>query len=185
MEKRKLSFLLFGSVALGLLLLGQASAVWAASGSDDAKSGLNAAAGDLLGRGDLITTAGTIIQVVLGFLGIIFVILVLYAGFIRMTAQGDAAKVKKSTDIITGAVVGLIIIFTSYIVTTYVIDKITTVASSGSDQNSQEACCIKSGAPGEPAICDSIILGGACSSADYVLQNSACSAVPACITVAP
>ena len=48
-----------------------------------------------LGSADLVATIGTIISVFLGALGVIFLILVIYAGFLWMTAAGDAKKVEK------------------------------------------------------------------------------------------
>jgi uncharacterized protein with PQ loop repeat len=55
------------------------------------------------------TIAGTIINIVLSFLGIIFVVLIIYAGILWMTAQGDEAKVEKAQKIMSSAIIGLII----------------------------------------------------------------------------
>lgn len=57
---------------------------------------------------------GTIIQVFLSVLGIIFVVLVIVAGYNWMTAQGDAAKMEKAKDTIWRAVIGLIIVVGAY-----------------------------------------------------------------------
>jgi len=58
--------------------------------------------------------AGGLIQKVLGFLGIVALILVLYAGFLRMLSQGDAEKIKTSNNIMLYAVIGIFIVFASY-----------------------------------------------------------------------
>ena len=57
---------------------------------------------------------GQIIYAILSFLGVIFIILLIYGGFLRMTAQGEPTKIKTSYGIITSAVVGVIIILASY-----------------------------------------------------------------------
>lgn len=53
---------------------------------------------------------GSVIQIFLGFLGIIFLILTLYAGYLWMTAQGEKDKVKKAQDLLWSAVIGLFIV---------------------------------------------------------------------------
>lgn len=62
-----------------------------------------------------------IITVALSFLGVIFLALVIYGGIIWMTAQGDDKKVKTARDLITAAVIGLIIVVVAYAVTYLVI----------------------------------------------------------------
>ena len=68
------------------------------------------------------TIAAAIIRVALGLLGIVFVILVIYGGFMYMTSSGEADKVKKAKNIILYAVIGLLIIFTAYAITYFVFD---------------------------------------------------------------
>lgn len=58
--------------------------------------------------------AGTVVTTALGFLGIIFLILTLYAGFLWMTAQGDSDKVDKAKKLLQNAVIGLILIISAY-----------------------------------------------------------------------
>jgi len=61
-----------------------------------------------------------IINAVLSFLGIIFIILVIYGGYTWMVARGDAQKVTKAKDTITEAVIGLIIVFAAYAISYFV-----------------------------------------------------------------
>ena len=72
----------------------------------------------------LAKIAGQIIQIILGFLGLIFIILLIYGGFMRMTAQGNPEKVKQSMGIITSAIIGVVIILASYTITAFVLSKI-------------------------------------------------------------
>lgn len=69
---------------------------------------------------DLGSTASTIIEAFLGFLGIIFLVLIIYAGFVWMTAAGDSDKVQKAKDTIFRSVIGLVIIVLSYSITYFV-----------------------------------------------------------------
>ena len=82
---------------------------------------------DVGGR-DLPTLIGGIINIALGLLGIILVVLVVYAGFLWMTAAGDKEKVTKAKEIITRAVIGIIIVVAAYAISEYVISAITTAA---------------------------------------------------------
>ncbi|MDD2257750.1 MAG: pilin [Patescibacteria group bacterium] len=59
----------------------------------------------------------TIIQVLLGFLGVIFLILTIVSGFKWMTAQGNDDEVKKAKKTLTNAVIGLVVVLAAYIIT--------------------------------------------------------------------
>jgi hypothetical protein len=67
---------------------------------------------------------GGLIRAALGLLGIILVVLMLYGGFLWMTARGEATQVDKAKQTITRAVIGAIIIFSAYAITGFVIDAI-------------------------------------------------------------
>ncbi len=67
---------------------------------------------------------GSFIQVFLGLLGIIFLILVLYAGFLWMTASGETEKTDKAKKLLTQAVIGLVIILAAYAISGFVVDAI-------------------------------------------------------------
>ena len=73
-----------------------------------------------LGDSDLKTTIGQIVRVVLGFLGLLAVLLVLWAGFLWMTATGNEDQIGKAKGILISAVIGLIIIMSAYAITTFV-----------------------------------------------------------------
>lgn len=83
--------------------------------------------------GDLTTIIGQIIYTILGFLGVAFVILVLYGGAKRMFAKGDSKQITDSNGIITSAVVGVAIILLSYIITAFVISQVKSNIGAGSD----------------------------------------------------
>lgn len=70
-------------------------------------------------------TFGRIVQGALGLLGMILVVLCLYAGFMWMTAGGNEEKVTTAKTTLRNAVIGLILILLSYSITAFVIEAIT------------------------------------------------------------
>lgn len=75
-----------------------------------------------LPKTDVITIIARLIRVFLSILGILFVLLIIYAGFLWMKSGGDPAKKQKSINIIKQAIIGFIIIMASYAITTFVIN---------------------------------------------------------------
>ena len=62
----------------------------------------------------------TMIKGFLGLLGVIFIILIVIAGYNWMTAAGDEEKIKKATSTIRSAIIGLLIIIAAYSITYFV-----------------------------------------------------------------
>ena len=86
--------------------------------------GLDDAAEFGLGDTGLVETLTSIIQVLLGFLGILAVLLILWGGFIWMTAAGDDAKTDKAKKLIYSGIIGIVIIFSAYAIASFVISQI-------------------------------------------------------------
>ncbi len=74
-----------------------------------------------LGSADLKQTVLNIITFVLGLLGLIAVIMILYGGFIWLTAGGNEDKVDSAKKIISAAAVGLVVILISWAIVNFVI----------------------------------------------------------------
>lgn len=74
-----------------------------------------------LGEADLEETIAKLINIVLGFLGIIAVVMVLWGGFRWMTAGGSEEKVGDAKKILIAGVIGLAIILAAYAITSFVI----------------------------------------------------------------
>ena len=70
---------------------------------------------------DLISDTNKIINVVLGVLGVVAVAVVIYGGFLFLTAQGDPGKIKKGKDSITWGIIGLIIALLSWSIINFVL----------------------------------------------------------------
>ncbi len=75
--------------------------------------------------------ASRIINVVLGTLAIIFLIIIVYAGFLYMTSGGDPAKTQTAIAWIRNAIIGLIIILSSWAIAHYIIQKLIEAATGG------------------------------------------------------
>ncbi|MFA7302070.1 MAG: hypothetical protein WC069_07195, partial [Candidatus Shapirobacteria bacterium] len=71
--------------------------------------------------GDVVAAA---INGFLGLLGIIFVILIIIAGFKWMNANGDEEKINKAKDTIKNAIIGLIIVVAAYSITYFVFESL-------------------------------------------------------------
>ncbi len=69
------------------------------------------------GEISLADAVGRIIGVFLSFLGVIFFMLVVYGGFMWMTAAGNNDRVETAKKIIANAALGLIIVLSAYIIT--------------------------------------------------------------------
>lgn len=61
---------------------------------------------------------------VLSLVGVAFFILVLYGGFLWMSARGDEAQAKKAMGVIIDAGIGLVIVSAAYIITKFVFNAI-------------------------------------------------------------
>ncbi len=79
-----------------------------------------------LGTADLESTVVNIIQWVLGFLGLIAVIFILYGGFLWLTSGGNEDKIAKAKKTITAAVVGLIVVLLAWAIVIFVVGQTNT-----------------------------------------------------------
>jgi len=64
--------------------------------------------------------AGQVIGVFISILGVIFIVLIVFAGYEYMMARGEEEKVKKSLATIRQAIVGLIITISAYAIWAFV-----------------------------------------------------------------
>ncbi len=67
---------------------------------------------------------GNFINVLLGVLGIVFVCIIVYGGFLYLTDAGGGEGVKKAKKLIGNSVVGLVICTAAYAITGFVISQI-------------------------------------------------------------
>ncbi len=83
-----------------------------------------------LSQAPLTALAASVIQTVLGLVGVIFFILFIYGGFMWMTARGVDEQIKKAKKLIASAVVGLAIIILAYSISYFIINALEAPATS-------------------------------------------------------
>jgi hypothetical protein len=66
----------------------------------------------------------SVIRIFLGFLGIIAVGLILYAGLLWMTSGGNADQVDKAKRILRNAIIGLLLILSAFAIATFIINRL-------------------------------------------------------------
>lgn len=80
---------------------------------------------DETGPEDMIST---IITTVLSFIGVIFLALAIYGGFIWMLARGNEQEVEKAKQIIQNSIIGLVVVIGAYAISWYIINALGTAA---------------------------------------------------------
>ncbi|MFH0951521.1 MAG: hypothetical protein V1765_03560 [bacterium] len=132
---KSLSKSLFLLLVIGTMLLGMVNFVSAQN--NDGTYGLDTAtdtanAGDkVLDKGSGATASdslakglGKMVGALLAFLGVIFLILMIYGGVLWMTAAGNDQQIGKARTLIVAAIIGLLIVLSAYAITSYLADNI-------------------------------------------------------------
>lgn len=119
-----------------LLTIGFISLAWTASAvlaqtTDGLDLGTSYASSTGLTAKDPRLVVANIIRIVLGFVGTIGVILVIYAGFLWMTAAGSEEKITKAKMILKNSVIGLALVLSAFAITSFVINNILEATNSG------------------------------------------------------
>jgi len=78
----------------------------------------------------LSTKLGQIVGSILAFVGVIFFVLVIYAGFKWMVSSGNEKTVGEAKSLLISAVIGLVIILAAYSITAFIGRQLTTTTSS-------------------------------------------------------
>ncbi len=81
---------------------------------------------------------GSIISIVLSILGMLFIFLMVYGGYLWMTAMGNETQSTKAKDLIQAAVIGLIIMLAAYAISYFITNAlISPFTSSSKSQTTQ------------------------------------------------
>ena len=137
-------------------------------GFDKAKgAAVEAGYAESTGQTTLSENIGVGINLALSFVGVIFLVLMVYAGYLWMTARGEEAKVEKAQSIIRSTVIGLIIATAAYSITYFVLPQILSKTTgpgggSGTVGGPTAVCC---------RVCDD---GGNCAK-HLVSDSNACA----------
>lgn len=127
----KKTFKSFAAMALATLLL--APVFVFAQGTSDAENqlwgGKKADVSTSLGaigtaNKDPRAIAGSVISVLMGFLGIVAVVIILMGGFKWMTAAGSEDKIEEAKKLLAAGIIGLVIILSAWGLATFVLTQI-------------------------------------------------------------
>ena len=77
-----------------------------------------------LGTKDIREGIMSIVNVLLGFLGILAIVIILWGGFRWLTSGGNEEKVGEAKKIIIAGIIGLVIILVSYALATFVVSQL-------------------------------------------------------------
>ena len=91
---------------------------------DQAQSGVNKVGGTDEGNNDLLGTVRTIINVILGVVGVLAVFMMIVGGINMATSQGDPAKVKKGRDTLLYGVIGLVVALLAFAIVNFVLKNV-------------------------------------------------------------
>lgn len=75
--------------------------------------------------------AVSIVKFLMTFLGIIAVVIILYGGFLWLTASGNEDRVGKAKKTIIAGVIGLIVVLAAYAIVQFVISTATNMITTG------------------------------------------------------
>jgi hypothetical protein len=100
---------------LGIALNANAQPVIWSDNSANAMAGTG-----LNGNANPQQTIANIIKILLGFLGMIAVVIILIGGFKWMTAAGNEDKIGEAKKIMTAGLIGLVIVLASFGLATYI-----------------------------------------------------------------
>ncbi len=73
---------------------------------------------------DLKTTIQNVIRLILGFLGIVTILIILAGGFKWMTSFGDEGKIDEAKKLISAGVVGLVVVLAAYAIASFVVNSL-------------------------------------------------------------
>ncbi len=88
-------------------------------------------------------TTARIIRSALSLIGMIFMALSLYAGFLWMTAGGEEENITKAKGILKASIIGLIIILAAYSLTNFIFYRLIRSTVGGSDYPIENDFCLK------------------------------------------
>jgi cysteine-rich repeat protein len=118
-------------VALGLLFVTPALAETLTANQMFGGDSETFAASSGLASGSLVLMIARAIRTFLGFLGIVAVIVVLYAGFLWVTAGGEEEKIAKAKKVLKNGLIGLLIMLSSFTIAQFVLSRLTSSIGGG------------------------------------------------------
>ena len=142
------------------------------SGKDDLASGIASSSGYNvnIAPNTLTQSVGKVIKVALSFVGTIFFILTVYAGFLWMTAQGNEEQVGQAQGILKMATIGLFVIVMSYTITNYVVKALEKSTAFSSSESAYDTSCSLQGGTCKPGKQDGMTIANPCQPKAVILD---------------
>lgn len=92
------------------------------SGAEKTAEGTGHIASTVFVPGELTAGVAAIVYTVLSLVGIVFLLLMMYGGYLWMTAQGNDQQVEKAKRIIVSAILGLAIVIAAYAISWFIVN---------------------------------------------------------------
>ncbi|OGH64547.1 MAG: hypothetical protein A3J66_01640 [Candidatus Magasanikbacteria bacterium RIFCSPHIGHO2_02_FULL_47_14] len=127
-------------LSLSIFCVGLLSLVLPVSAQDYGLETTAGAAGLAKYEKNVPTLIGNVIGTALSMIAVIFFILMVYGGFLWMTAHGKEEQVTKAKDTVIAAVIGIIIVLGSYAVTNFVFESVQSGGGPGAPGGGAAAC---------------------------------------------
>ena len=90
-------------------------------------------------KSDVRVLARDIIFVVLGFLGTLMIVIMLYGGFLWMTASGDEEKIKKAQHHVRDAIIGVVLVMSAWTISIFVLESLKYTVKEGGELDTLES----------------------------------------------
>ncbi len=129
---------IFASLCLALTLFSIRPALAQSSGLWARQEGISTIGTRVFGTAegaDIRVIILSVIKIAISFVGLVFLALILVAGFKWMTAGGKEDQIKDATKHITNAVIGLIIVLAAWGITTFVLIRVKLIVQGNPSYN--------------------------------------------------
>ncbi|MFA4831039.1 MAG: hypothetical protein WC618_02585, partial [Patescibacteria group bacterium] len=136
---------------IGLAVFAFAEPIFAQTAADDSFGLQDFENTTELGAQDIRVTVAKIIRAVLGLLGIIVLVIVIYGGYMYMTAGGQEEKITTAKKILVNGAIGLVIILSSLAITQFILSRLADATGFGrGGEDERDDTCLTFGACNPP-----------------------------------
>jgi len=111
-------------------------------------------AAGLSDAGSVPVIVGNVLGSVLSLVGVLFFALMLYGGIVWMMARGNQEDEKKALSTITAAIIGIVIVVSSYAITNFVFVGMKGTVGDKSEEEKLEACFKSSECSNDKFVCE-------------------------------
>ena len=71
-----------------------------------------------------VIAIANIIRIILGIISVLFLLMIVYGGVTWMIAGGSEEKIKEAKGLISGAIIGMIVIFLAWAISAFIFDQL-------------------------------------------------------------